>query len=200
VPLPVIADTFRCGLQWVNSAGAAVAANVIHLRRSSATAAQAFAELDNNATSNMWTALSSNNAVRDITVTPLDGVSPSQTFLTNSDGRWASTAGVQGIPQSAAVVKLTTGHRGRRYRGRLFLPYVAESQQADGALSPGTVVAMQDAWNTFLSAIDTDTWAVVIASYGKGPHGTWAPFATDVSLALVETQCGTVRKRMSRLR
>jgi hypothetical protein len=137
----------------------------------------------------------------DITYTPLDATSLSVVKTVNAAG---SNATLNQLPSEVAMVlSLRTATRGRRYRGRIYLPAPAYDQlTTTGGVDTGTAnlggqtVAQ---WTGMAADILTNQWKPVVASYGKGTnHGTpttWAPFATDVVAATVDGQFDVQRRR-----
>jgi hypothetical protein len=206
IPLPVIPHTFRVALKWSQLATGQTAVNVIHLSNLTGTAAQSdvFEALDDAVTAAMWDACSANAAVSQVDVTPLDGTSATQTFTTGNPARWVGTEAGDFVPATAALVKLQTGIRGRQNRGRIFLPFIVESAQVNGALTSGEVATMQPAWTAFLASLAADStapgpWALVVASYDRKHAGAGAHENPAVA-ATVEAVLATQRRRQGRLR
>jgi len=125
-------------------------------------------------------------------ITKLDGVSATQTF---TGGNWiGGSASGDMIPQVARLIKLQTGFRGRSRRGRVFLPFVAESAQNGGNMigdSAGPLVTT--AWNTWRGDLIADGFNLVVASYKLED-------AEDVTVCTAETPTATQRRRQSRNR
>src|SRR6266851_4100911 len=101
IPLPVIADTYRCALEWRESTSAQTAVNVIHVRAgvSGSTASDAFGALDTEVTAAMWGFQLGSAAVDAVNITPLDGTSATTSFPTGRPSRWTGTAGGAFTPQ-----------------------------------------------------------------------------------------------------
>ena len=191
MPLPVITNVYRCALNW--QSGSQKSVNVMHVRRAASSASAVAAALDAWATAGLWGFEPTGTAVNNLVITPLDGTSASYT-LPVTGAKWSGSAGVsEFFPAAAVVVKLTTLLRGRSQRGRLFLPWVAESKQTNGGLDVATQGTTQTAWNTFLGALISAGFPPVVASY---LHSS----ATDVVAMTVETLEGTQRRRQSRNR
>lgn len=190
--LPVITDTYRVFFKWSHAASGQSAGNVMHFRKTASNAGAVGALIDGNVTANMWNPTSSGASVTELHITPLDG--STATFIQTASGaKW--TGGTTGdfIPGAAALVSLRTVRRGRSYRGRVYLPFVGESNQTNGALIAGSVTAVSTAWATFLNAMIAATCPLVVASYRLAS-------ATDVASTVAETLLGTQRRRQSRLR
>jgi len=166
---------------------------VIHVRKSSESALTCYNELNAKVTAAMWGHTKTDTGVYEVDVTPLDGTSATADYATGLPAKWKGgvTAGDVIQPQTAVVVKLLTAVRGRSYRGRIFLPFVADSVTSPGILASGTQGTMQTAWTTFFGALTTDSWELVVASY---KHSS----ATAVTSVLVESQVGTQRRRNPR--
>jgi hypothetical protein len=191
-PLPVIADTFRCALNWKASAGG-TATNVMHFRKSGGSAAGLYTSIDSHVAAGMWGAMPATAFVDNVVITPLDGTTASTTNSTGSPAKW--TGGTDGtvVPQVAHILKLTTAKRGRSYRGRLFLPMTSENVIAAGVLQSSVVTSVHAAWVTFLTAVAADGYTLVVASY---VHST----AELVTSHTVESALATQRRRQTRLR
>jgi hypothetical protein len=193
VPLPIIADVYRIALLWTDTPTSSHAVNVIHVRQAGTTAAAIAATMDANVTANMWGVETVNTKVTTVTVTKLDGSSASSS-LAVTGAKWAGTAAAGDmIPAMAAVVKMQSLFRGRSQRGRVFLPFVAESQSTNGVLGAGAVAAMQTAWTNWVAAMVAAGAQPVIASYLHASQ-------VDVASVTVEATAATQRRRQSRLR
>lgn len=195
--LPVIAHTFRCALNWTESGGQ-TAANVIHIfdQSGTATAANIATALDNAAAGGMWACVVPTASVTDIGITPLDGTTATQHFTPATPSHWVGQNGTQFVPQVAVIVKLSTGLRGREHRGRVFLPFVAESSINDGFLDSTQATAMTSDWNDFQDDLNTSTpnALLVVASYKLATQDT------VIEPLTVETVLATQRRRQGRLR
>lgn len=188
-PLPVIANTYRCALNW--AAGSQIAENVIHVREAASSSSAVFAALQAAFVGNQWKSASATAFIESITITPLDGSSVTQTFATTvgtvvggTSGNWA--------PNVAVIAQLQTAKRGRSYRGRVFVPFTADSAQVDGQVVGATASAMETAWNTFVGSLFGGT-GLVVASY---KHST-AEAVTNVQVGI---GCATQRRRQTRVR
>jgi hypothetical protein len=173
MPLPIIADVFRCVLNWTDPGAPQGAHNVLHFKTSVAgrTPLQVFTCLDAHVTQAMWDFTTTNAFVTSVGITKLDGVSAAEVFGTGSPAKWQGGGTGSGIPQVAGVVKLATGLRGPANRGRIFLPFVGEGEYANGTLID--VVASTNAWVTAAAAWIADAttpMALGIASY---KHSNW---------------------------
>lgn len=201
-PLPVIAGTYRCALNWV--IGSETAVNVIHLHTAATppTPAAVFELLQDTVTAGMWVPTVNGAVIGDISITPLDGSSATQDFATGGGAQWLGGTTGENIPQVAALIKFTTALRGRNNRGRIFLPAVGEGAQLDGHLTGGIDGTVTTAWTTFLTALTTDPdtpMNLVVASYDRAHNGAGA-HATNVLNTLCEYHTATQRRRQTRLR
>lgn len=107
-------------------------------------------------------------------------------------------------PQISCLVKKTTGLSGRRNRGRYFMPYALQDTAVDenGVVSSATVSFLNGKQDTFLGALDSAGFPMVIANkiLDSGPP----PFVTDWLLGAtvlnlrVENMVGTQRRRLAR--
>ena len=205
-PLPVIAKTFRCALDWRNNANGQIAENVMHIQAGGGgpTSSDIFEALQDAVTTNMWLAVSGNAVIQTVSITPLDGTSATQSFVTGSGAQWAGSASGDTVPAAALVIKGQTIHRGRDNRGRLYLPFITEAEMADGQVSPSAVTTMQAAWTAFLAAMNADAdaegpYSPGVAAYDRKHGGAGAHF-TGYFQYVVEGTLGTQRRRQSRLR
>jgi hypothetical protein len=95
----------------------------------------------------------------------------------------------------AHVLSLRTGLRGRRYRGRIYLPGVSTTNVPSGILSSALVTTTLAQLNALQTDLQSIQWELGVASYGeswnRGPHNahgsathvTWAPFFTTLGNA-----------------
>lgn len=189
--LPVIAGVFRVALFWLDGTGQR-AVNVLHFQKTGGTVALLNAALDGAATGSMWAYTRATASVVSKHITPLDGSSATAIYAASG----ASWVGGQStgdfMPACAEVVSLRTSKRGKSYRGRVFLPFIAESVAQNGSIT-GSVGTQQAAWTAFVSDMATATYPLVVASYKLAT-------ADLVQTTLVENVLGTIRGRQSRLR
>lgn len=195
--LPVITDVFRVALNWTDGAGQN-AVNVIHLDCGGSADATAVMELlDDVVASNLWPSVATGCHVNEVAITPLDGSSATQHFTPGTPGNWTGGAGsAEYEPQIAAIVKLTTAHRGRSHRGRIYLPFTAESVVSKGALDSTIAGDLTTAWTAFGAALGTDPTtpsSFVVASYKLASADAVVSF-------FGETETGTQRRRQGRNR
>lgn len=203
IPLPVIPDTFRCALRWTASGGQ-TAVNVMHIGTavSGKTPLQVFTCLDAHVTEAMWDTAGGSASIGSVDITKLDGTSATVTFPTGSPAKWSTAGAGDYVPALAAILKLQTGLRGRNHRGRLFLPFVGEANNVNGAMPTAEATAVTAAWHTFQLAIIADATTscdLVVASYDRRHAGAGAE-ATAVSALGMEVTLGTQRRRQGRLR
>jgi hypothetical protein len=194
--LPVIAKTFRVALNWL-ATGGQVAANVMHFLDVAGghSSNQLMAALDSHVTANMWQCIVPSAVVVDVAITPLDGVTATTHYNPATPANWTGQNGTDWIPAGAAVLKLTTGLRGRSKRGRLFLPFLAETQQQNGLLVGSTPSDMSTHWQNFDIAMagNSPAWQLGVASYKLAEFNACdSPFC--------ETAIGCQRRRQERVR
>lgn len=191
MPLPIIADTYRVALNWTGP-GSLIASNVMHFRNPAGTAAGLYSALDANVAASMWGLAPTTTACSLVEISKLDGSSATYNAFP-AGAKWAgpATAG-DVIPAGAVVVSFRTALRGRRNRGRIYLPFVTEINIQNGVAAAGSLTACSVAWASFLSAMNTAGYALVIASYVGGS-------AQAVTTATVKTTLATQRRRQSRL-
>ena len=192
--LPVITDVWRVTLLW-GSYGGVTPRNVFHVYCAGGAAdTQVAAALTTalNAHQDMWDAVSTDYSLDSFDLLGLDGASSTSKHMIS-----ATTGSATGdtIPSSAALVKFTTGRRGPRNRGRMFLGPVGEGAVSGGYLQNPTLGNVQTAFNGFLAALGAGSTALalVVASY---KHASFAL----VTSVVVENKLGTMRRRQQQLR
>lgn len=191
-PLPVIANTYRCALEWRDSATNQIAVNVIHVRQPSTDAVGVAGAVDAAAAINTAYHAVSTAKVEAIKVTPLDG--SSSTFTrTTTNAHWVGEQSGDFIPGTSVIMAWGSTRRGRSYRGRTFLPFLAEALQSDGAISDASALIVQDAWESLDGNLITAGAELVIASYKLA-------VATAVASFQVKSALGTQRRRQTRVR
>src|SRR4029077_1717114 len=129
------------------------------------------------------------SSVESVSITPLDGISGTQEFSTGATAKWPGSTAGDIVPQVAALVKIGTGLRGRDNRGRVYLPFQAETSISNGSLTGGNPASMTAAWLDFLADVAADAttpmlWGV--AAYDRKHAGAAAHF-TAASSASVES-------------
>ena len=191
-PLPTIANVFRVALNWRNSLPGQQAENVIHVHSTLSDAAAVADVVDGAIPVNLFVTTTSIAAPATYSVTPLDGHSATVDSPV-SNPHAAGLGSTEYIPGMAAVVSLYTGERGRSYRGRVFLPWVAENMQANGILDGTHRAQLEFAWNTFIAELIASDTPLVVASYKLAT-------ATNVTSAIVQGGAGTIRRRQERVR
>lgn len=211
-PLPTIPGIHRVAFQWHSSGSGATAVNVMHFHGASTDTLALKNLLDASVTAGMWTHTLNAASIFQLAITPLDGTSGTDIYTVSGTKWTGGTASTDFVPQVAAIVSLRTAERGRRRRGRVFLPFIGEQYIANGSITTAVSTA-QGAWDAFLAAMTTGSYPLHIASYGhsyhkSGGHGspitytpyTWPPDSRPVTRATYETLLGTMRPRQSRLR
>lgn len=190
--LPVITDIFRVAFNWVN--GSQHAVNVMHFRDETGVAdpSDIVTPLSVSKPTHFLDGIASAAHVATYDVTPLDGSTATGTY---SAANWVGGTGSgDPLPQVARVMKFTTAFRGRSYRGRAFLPFVAEGAVADGSfIGDSTGPLVSTAWESWRLTLVSAGWTLVVASYKLEE-------AVEVTTITAETLTGTQRRRMSRLR
>lgn len=99
-------------------------------------------------------------------------------------------------PNVAAIIRKQTQFGGRKGRGRLYMPGIAEANiTSTGTMSGTPLTAMQTSWSTFLTGLlEEDIPMVLLHSEQDG--GLTPPYV--VSSLLVESRIGTQRRRNRR--
>lgn len=210
MPLPIIAGTVRVSYGGVVSGGARWS-NTWHLRHtdlSDPTDAQidaAEAELRSFYVGSVMPQCAVDTTFDSTDATPLNGTSGAihHGFVVHGSALTTS------LPAEVAeVLTLRTGGRGRRARGRIFLPAFAISgTDGSGHLGAATVTDVLADTVTMMAALVAVGWHLVVASYGRSvkvnhiPHPkvydvtTWEPFATDVTAITMDNRFDVIRSR-----
>lgn len=190
--LPVITNVYRCAFKWNNPTYGLNAVNVMHFKKAGSTAAALAAALNTNATNTMWEHTSTSSKITEIDITPLDAGTVTLQYAVGTPANWTGHGGAGDvIPQSCAVIKLLTGKRGRAYRGRVFLPWLAEGQSDNGKILGSLQTTLNGAWLAFHTAMTAAGWDFVVASYRYQT-------AEDVVTAAAETWTATQKRRLIR--
>jgi hypothetical protein len=213
MPLPVLPDTFQAVIDW-SATGGQTAKNVMYFAfTESGDDAALAAALDDNVTANMFHTISSEASAATCSIRAMDGEAAPQPFpLTN----WNGTEGEEWVPATACCLTLYTAVSGRTNRGRLYLPFTAESVQDDGLFIGDASTVVTPAWNAFLTAMAADGWVMVVASLitehthtvhnedgsvTRGvPVGAAVPHTNPVTRIAQQVVVATQRRRQSRLR
>lgn len=191
MPLPTIPDCYRTAWNWTRDGDTRTATNVMHFLAPTGDESDLFDAIDASVSGDMWDVTSNSIQVASITITKLDGVADSFIFNTDGTTKWDGSGGGSMIPQACALVKLTTGAGGRRGRGRVYLPWLADGNQIDGVLNIVNKGTAQTAWIAFANAMATAGKPLVVASY--------VGLATNqVQAITVEPIIATQRRRLTR--
>lgn len=144
-----------------------------------------------------WSTKMVNTAsIEQIDYTLLDGTSIGWTYSHHTMG--AVAGGLP--PECAPVLTLLTGKRGRRYRGRVYLPALATNGIDTAGNISSTVMSNTAAqYDGMIPLLAAAQWAPVVASYGVGSyHGvptTWTPFATPITNSRMDKYMDVQRRR-----
>jgi len=198
MPLPVIANTIRCAVRGHSTSGQPWA-NVLHFKKTSGVIdAAAITALDTEVQKlyggasyggggvNMLNNTPASTVVLDVTYTPLDGVSASTTKPSTATGSGATDL----LPgETTPIITLKTANRGRRYRGRVYLPAMHEaSNDSTGGLAGAVQTAYNAQLSGFITALGAVNWAWAVASYKFA-------LSTSVSSAFMRSYFGSQRRR-----
>ncbi len=194
MPLPTIADTFRCAIEYTNTGDSRTATNVMHFLAPGKTVSDVFAALNANISAAMWAPCSTGTRVDQVVITELDGTPDGIVFgpsaLTNPD--WPDGAGSSDYqPQVCALIKLATAATGRSGRGRIYLPWVEDAVSTRGLIDGTTTTPCTAAWVAFSNDMIADGVALAVASY---VHAS----ASQVLNLACMTATATQRKRNKR--
>jgi hypothetical protein len=143
--------------------------------------------------------------LEDVNVTPLDGSSGAFSFPVGLAG----TGGTGSMPPEVAeVLTIRTALRGRRHRGRVFLPaFVKDDFDSAGHVSATAIARVQASAVALQAAAVISSWSLGVASYGisykvdyhtspptRYPT-TWTPEFVDVQSFSMDNQADVMRSR-----
>jgi len=142
--------------------------------------------------------------------TVLDGAALAYSKTHNGVG----TLGGNSLPgEVAACLTLRTNTRGRRYRGRIYLPAAGSANiDVSGYWNSTFRTTTIQQWTDMVGALNTKQWRPVVASYGYSwiddpsdlipPSGhspkvlsTWTPFCTEVNSVTMDQKPDVQRRR-----
>jgi len=119
-----------------------------------------------------------------------------------------ATGGTSTLPaEVAAVLTLRTAKRGRRHRGRIYLPAPQTgSTDAAGLWLAAFTTGIIAQYQGMLAALAAKQWVPVVASYGRSlvrdPNDkydkievTWVPYATDITSVTMDVKPDVMRGR-----
>lgn len=219
MPLPVIENTVRCAVSGT-VAGGGRWTNVWHWRYGAAIPTDPTVVLDGLHShllrvyhgtiytgGTAWlTYGATGTTVDEIVYTVLNGTA----LAYGKPVTGATAVGNPALPaQTAFCLTLRTALRGRRYRGRIYLPAIVANGTnltATGLLQASVVTGCLTQVNGAISAAGALNWKPVVASYGKSlikdPNDkydkievSWTPFATDVITVTMDTKADVQRGR-----
>lgn len=193
MPLPIIDDCYRVALNWTGPIYNAT--NVIHILSPTGDESDIFDALDANVSSLNFAPCSDAFSVSTVVITKLDGTPDGRVFPTaaGTPANWDGGTGGEMVPQVAALIKLLSGASGRSGRGRIFLPFVAESAMTTGNIGSTPLGQLQTAWEDLANALVTNTpsMALAVASYKLES-------ASQVLAVQAEEPIATIRRRNKR--
>lgn len=110
-----------------------------------------------------------------------------------------NSGGDASAPSIALLVNKLTATGGRRGRGRMFVPGLAESSVGNGGfLATGKQTSLQTAWDQFFAAMTTGTRPLYLL-HRHDPVQGQTPVAPTIMTSLqVASLCATQRQRMRR--
>lgn len=166
MPLPIVNNSYLVRFVWNSTQAPRAATNdmCFHDDAGTHTGTDLYNAINTNVVQAMWSGVNVNAAIYTVITTKLDGSAASLPHATGAPTKWQGTTGGDMIPQGCGVVTFRTGFRGRSYRGRIYLPWLAESDQTDGTLLSANVVAAQSAWSTFMSNMKTAGFPIHVLS------------------------------------
>jgi len=219
MPLPVIAGVMRCAVVG-QTQGGDTWTNVWHARDKAGITPTPLTRIDELhamlirvytgtafASGAPWfNACATGVTLTRVDYTALDGMALGYSKAASGAG----SSGTSTLPaQTSSVVTLRTAVRGRRTRGRIYLPACSAAGTvitADGKLGAAAVSATIAQIAGLIAALPAIQWELVVASYGKSlikdPNdkydkieSTWTPFATPVTNVTMDAVFDVQRRR-----
>jgi hypothetical protein len=153
--------------------------------------------LDSYFTSDMWGLSSSADVCSHLEITALYDTSSSRVFTLSSP--IVGQGGGDYWPNSCGLIKMTTDQRGKSYRGRVYLPDIAETFVDNGVIKTANQNATTTAWDTFANLmVGSDQWALGIVSYVHNNAPRTTGVITQVTNVGCESHIATQRRRNRR--
>lgn len=222
-PLPTIPGAVRCVVSGLTASGRKWA-NIHHMVYALGASSPGTIEIDNMDVELLrfytGTAYSGGGAyltfcTPNITLVQIDYTVLNATALAYSRPHAAAGTGVaNNCPaEVSACLTLRTTTRGRRYRGRLYLPSPNLTQlQTNGNWTSAFTNNVIGQYGGMMTALAAKQWAPAVASYGYSwiddpsdvipPSGhspkilsTWAPFATAINSVTMDGKPDVQRRR-----
>ena len=222
-PLPTIPGVVRCVVGGLTPTGRKWA-NIHHMRYAAGASSPGTTEIDNMDVelfrfysgtayaggSALLVQCTTTTTVAQIDYTVLDGTA----LAYSKPHAAAGSGGSSNLPgQTSAVLTLRTNTRGRRYRGRLYLPPTnVGTIGTDGLWTAAFRNGVIAQYQGMMAALAPKQWIPVVASYGYSwiddpsdvipPSGhspkilsTWAPFATNINSVTMDAKPDVQRRR-----
>jgi hypothetical protein len=222
-PLPTIPGVARCVVSGLTPSGRKWA-NIHHMRYALGASSPGTVELDNldvelfrfySGTAYAGGAAVLTMCMPTVTITQIDYTVLNATALAYSKTHTVAGTGTGGsLPSEvSAALTLRSNTRGRRYRGRIYLPpTILTTIDTVGnwtATARNNVIGQ---YGGMVTALAAKQWAPVVASYGYSwiddpsdtipPSGhspkilsTWTPFATDIVSWTMDAKPDVQRRR-----
>jgi len=196
VPFPPVTDGASALFVFHNADGKPNRVNTLHFAAatSGSTLAELATVLNANLTSDMWGLMSNADTCTDVLLTDLrSGGGQSNLHLgTPIVGEGSGHY----LPNSCGLIKLTTDTRGRSYRGRVYIPDLAESFTVNGLITPGNQASTSAAWVLFANALVSDgKWALAVCTRYENNVRRNPGRVTQVTNAACESRVATQRRR-----
>lgn len=119
-------------------------------------------------------------------------LSPVQTIYTTGLPIVGTAGDDPSPPQTAPLVSLRTANIGKSYRGRVYLPPLAEQfVDASSNISAGNAGSIRDNFQGLLNLLSVDSFTPVVYSKKLG-------LGTNITLVKVDTKIRTQRRRTDR--
>lgn len=212
MPLPTIAGTVRATFRGSNVAGQQWA-NVMHFQYAGGASSPGTSEINAldakllrlysgtaYTTGAPWLTLCSpDTKLIDASYYPLSVTGSAQVIAHSQIGTGGANSNQPA--EVAHVLTLRTGTRGRRYRGRIYLPAVTVLNMAgaSGTMTSTSMANFLTQARGLLADLASIQWAWGVASYGHGTVGgqpsTWTPFFTALTDVTMDAVPDVQRRR-----
>lgn len=199
-PVPVIPNAVKVAFKW--GATGQSAFTTFGITTSTSDLAAVAASIGSHVSSAMWGCVSSSATISEMHLFRYDGATP--TFVTGVTGsQWLGAAADTDFGVAlAALVSFRTATRGQWARGRIYLPFTAESANTAGSLTPGFIGNLQTAWDAFRTGMQAGGTPLAVISLADHPelNPPHTPAARLIISSIVEAKLATQRRRQTRLR
>lgn len=153
-----------------------------------------YADIGVHVSSSMFGAFTEDVKATEVTITDLDGSTQPLTFPGWANWRGGRNTGPECIPQACVTVSEYTSQPGRSGRGRMYLPFIAETAAQQGYVAAADVASMQTAWDDFIADLLAETTPITLGVASRTDEAFY-----DIQSVVIRNVISTQRRRQSRL-